>query len=234
MKKVIILFLAFAAIYSCTEVPRHNTLTRKEVKDGWILLFDGETSNGWTSSRNDRDFPDAGWVIEDGMITLDNTIRPRPGDIITEESFQNFELSLDFRIAEAGNSGIKYYILPGTTLGLEFQILDDDKHPDATQGRNGNRLQGGLYDMIHPSNQVSNPPGEWNHARIVAKDNKIQHWLNGVKVVEFERFTQEWDELKELSKFRTDANWGTPTQSPILLQDHADVVSFKNIKIRRL
>jgi hypothetical protein len=210
------------------------TLTKKEVKQGWILLFDGQTSTGWKSFRTERPFPEKGWVIENGVLTLDPSIKPKPGDIITEEEFSDFELSLEFRITKGANSGIKYFILPGTNLGCEFQILDDENHPDAKQGKDGNRLQGGLYDLIPPKGKKDKQIGEWNHARIISRGNKVEHWLNGKKVVEYERDSDAFKALIADSKYKDNKDFSMPEQSPILLQDHGDVVSFRNIKIRKL
>lgn len=232
--KIIFLYITLFSWALVSAQENDNKLTFEEQNNGWILLFDGETSTGWTSWKEGKSFPESGWLIKDGMITLENTVNPRPGCIITEEEFTDFELSVDFKISEGANSGIKYYILPGSTLGLEFQILDDDNHPDAKEGTNGNRLQGSLYDMKAPNTKASNPIGEWNHARIIAKDNKIQHWLNGVKVVEITRFSTEWNDKLNESKYKSNKTWGTPLSSPILLQDHGDIISFKNIKIKRL
>ena len=208
-------------------------LSKKEINQGWQLLFDGKTSAGWTSWRPDTPFPENGWVIENGVLSLDPSAG-RVGDIITVEEFQDFELSLEFRVTKGANSGIKYFILPGTTLGCEFQILDDENHPDAKQGKNGNRLQGSLYDVIPPKNKKDKPIGKWNHARIVSKGNHVEHWLNGRKVVEFERGSDAFKALVAESKFVANPGWSTPVKSPILLQDHRDAVSFRNIKIRRL
>ena len=223
---VICLFAGFAH----AQLP---TLTKKEIKQGWVLLFDGKTSAGWKHFRGGP-FPN-GWVIENGVLTLDNTVKPRPGDIITEEQFTDFELSLEFRITKGANSGIKYFILPGTNLGLEYQVLDDENHPDAKLGKPGTRLQGGLYDVLAPSSKKKDKPvGEWNHVRIISKGNHVEHWLNGKKILTFERGSAAFMAAKAESKFKNDANWGTPKQAPILLQDHGDVVSFRNIKIRKI
>ena len=207
-------------------------LSAKEIKQGWTLLFDGKTSAGWKSYRADRPFPEKGWVIENGVLTIDPA--GRGGDIITVAEFSDFELSLDFKISKGANGGIKYFILPGTNLGCEYQILDDENHPDAKEGINGNRLQGGLYDVIPPKGKKDKPVGEWNNARIIAKGNHVEHWLNGKKIVEFERGSDAFKAMVAQSKFSTNEKWSTPTQSPILLQDHGDVVSFRNIKIRKL
>ena len=221
---VICLFAGFAQ----AQLP---TLTKKEIKQGWILLFDGKTTAGWKNYKGGP-FPEKGWVIENGVFTTDPA--GKGGDIITAEQFSDFELSLDFRITKGANSGIKYFVLPGTNLGMEYQILDDNVHPDAKLGKNGNRLQGGLYDVIPPKGKKDKPVGEWNNARIISKGNHVEHWLNGKKVVEFERGSKEFLAYKAESKFKDNANWGTPKQTPILLQDHGDVVSFRNIKIRKL
>ena len=207
-------------------------LTKKEQKQGWILLFDGKTSAGWKSYSKGKAFPEKGWVIENGVLTLDPTAGT-PGDIITEAEFSDFELSLEFRITRGANSGIKYFILPGTNLGCEFQILDDANHPDAKQGTNGNRLQGSLYDLIPPTGKQDKPTGEWNRARIISKGNHVEHWLNGKKVVEYERGSDAFKALIAESKYRNNKDFSTPAQAPILLQDHGDRVSFRNIKIRK-
>ena len=231
MKQV---FFTILAAILCTGMAQAQLpeLTRDEINQGWKLLFDGKTSTGWKSYRADRPFPEKGWVIANGVLTTDP--EGKGGDIITTEEFSDFELSIDFKISKGGNSGIKYFILPGTNLGCEYQVLDDENHPDAKLGKPGTRLQGGLYDVIPPKNKQDKPVGEWNTARIISKGNHVEHWLNGTKIVEYERGSDAFKALKAESKFSDNAQWATPVQSPILLQDHGDVVSFRNIKIRIL
>jgi len=232
MKKLFIISLTTILCMSIAyaQLPQ---LTQSEISQGWKLLFDGKTSDGWKSYRADRPFPEKGWVINNGVLTTDPA--GRGGDIVTVELFTDFELSIDFKIEKGTNSGIKYFLLPGTNLGCEYQILDDENHPDAKLGKPGTRLQGGLYDVIPPAKDKEDKPiGEWNTARIIAKGNHVEHWLNGKKIVEFERGSDAFKAFKAESKFSTNEQWSTPTQSPILLQDHGDVVSFRNIKIRKL
>ena len=133
------------------------SLTKKEQKQGWIILFDGKTSVGWKNYKG-TPFPEKGWIIENGVLTVDPD--GKGGDIVTTEEFSNFELSLEFRVSKGANSGIKYFILPGTNLGCEFQILDDETHPDAKLGKPDTRLQGGLYDVIPPKGKKDKPIGE--------------------------------------------------------------------------
>ena len=209
------------------------TLTKKEQRQGWVLLFDGKTSTGWKSYRTGRPFPEKGWVIENGVLTIDPA--GKGGDVITEEMFSDFELSLEFRVTKGANSGIKYFILPGTNLGCEYQIYDDESIP-IERRVNKTQLQGALYDVIPAKDVKYKPVGEWNHARIVAKGSHVEHWLNGNKVVEYERGSDAFKAMVAKSKFKDNEKWSTPVQSPILLQDHDGGVatSFRNIKIKNL
>ncbi len=164
------------------------------------------------------------------------------GDIVTTDLYSDFELKLDFKITEGANSGIKYYVNTelnkgeGSSIGLEFQILDDERHPDAKLGNHeGSRTIGSLYDLIQAdTNKVVHPIGEWNQARIVSKNNHVEHWLNGRKVLEYERKSPEYLQLVKESKYVKWPNFGEADQGRILLQDHGDFVSFRNIKIRSL
>jgi len=181
-----------------------NELTNNEARTGWRLLWDGKTSNGWRGAKLDG-FPGKGWEMKDGVLTVLSSgghESRNGGDIVTLDSFKNFELSVDFKISEGANSGIKYFVDSelnkgeGSAIGLEFQVLDDKKHPDATQGKNGNRTVGSLYDLIRAENNGNSRGknfkgvGKWNNARILVKDGHVEHWLNQVKVVEFDRFSQ--------------------------------------------
>ncbi len=224
-----------------------NTLTEYEVRRGWRLLWDGETTAGWRGARLDA-FPEAGWQIEDGVLSVlasDGAESANGGDIVTVDTYSEFELELDFKITEGANSGIKYFVLtdlnkgPGSSIGLEYQILDDARHPDASQGVGGNRTLSSLYDLI-PAGNLTIPDarkrfngiGQWNRARIVVKGNHIEHWLNNEKVLEYERGTQIYRALVAKSKYDVWPNFGEAPAGHILLQDHGDNVSFKNIKIR--
>jgi len=235
MKKTVI--ISVCIVYcSCLLNAQLPQLSDKERKQGWILLFDGVTSNGWKKA-NGQPFPERGWKIENGVMSVDpaNKGRDGGGDVVTEMEFSNFELSLEFKITKGANSGIKYFILPRSSLGCEFQILDDANHPDAKEGKNGNRLQGSLYDLIPPSPKKKDKPvGEWNHARIISKGQNVEHWLNGKKIVSYKRGSDAFNALVAVSKYRTEKNFATPARASILLQDHGDVVSFRNIKIKVL
>lgn len=220
-----------------------NTLTAAEKSAGWKLLFDGKTTAGWRGAYK-PDFPATGWVIEDGCLKVQPGSGGEGGsgggDIITTKQYGNFELQLDWRLSPGGNSGIKYFVsenLPkpsGSAIGLEMQVLDDEKHPDAKAGISGNRTAGALYDLIAPQTKAARPIGEFNQARLLVQGNHVEHWLNGVKVVDYELRSPELRALIAKSKYKDMAGFGEAKQGHILLQDHGNEVWFRNIKIREL
>jgi hypothetical protein len=220
-----------------------NQLTSQERADGWKLLFDGKTSKGWRSIHGDA-FPTKGWSVKDGVFEVEASGGAESafgGDIITIAKYANFILDLEFKLTEGANSGIKYFVDPGlnkgagSAIGLEFQLLDDEKHPDAKLGVKGNRTLGSLYDLIPANtNKKPNPIGQWNHARLVVQGNHVEHWLNGERVVTYEKCNQMYRALVAYSKYKDWPNFGELPEGHILLQDHGDAVSFKNIKIKEL
>lgn len=225
-----------------TPIITKNSLGTSEVEQGWQMLWDGRTTKGWRGARLDE-FPDEGWQIKDGVLTVlasGGGESEAGGDIVTNKTFGDFELKLDFMITEGANSGIKYYVDtdlnkgPGSSIGLEYQILDDAKHPDAKLGNHdGSRTLASLYDLIKADEKKHvNPIGEWNTAHIISKNNHVEHWLNGMKVLEYERKSDAYKKLVSESKYEKWPNFGESEKGHILLQDHGDLVSFKNIKIK--
>ena len=219
-----------------------NKLTIKEQKNGWKMLWDGKTAAGWRGAKLTQ-FPKTGWKINNGDLTLQASNGGESiagGDIVTTESYGDFELKVDFKLSSGANSGIKYYVDtninkgPGSSIGLEYQILDDDLHPDAKKGSHkGSRTVSSLYDLIQANpNKPIKPIGEWNSAYITSKKGHVEHWLNGVKVLEYERGSANFLKLVSESKYVKWPNFGTLTNGKILLQDHGDKVSFRNIKIK--
>jgi hypothetical protein len=217
-----------------------NDLSEIERKQGFKLLFDGKSTNGWKSSRGEE-FPKQGWEVKDGILSVLSSggdASKKGGDIVTKKQFGPFELKFDFMFTEGANSGVKYGIgNNGPGLGLEYQVLDDEKHPDAKQGVVGNRTMASLYDLI-PANKerrFTKGAGEWNRGRIVVYPcGTVQHWLNGRKVVEYMRGDNIYKALVARSKYAKYENFGMAEKTPILLQDHNDHVSFRSIKIREL
>lgn len=221
-----------------------NNLTQAETASGWQLLWDGKTTKGWKGAKLET-FPEQGWQIEDGMLTVMESgggESEAGGDIVTKKKYEDFELKVDFKITEGANSGIKYYVDTdlnkgeGSSIGLEYQILDDARHPDAKLGNHeGSRTLASLYDLIQADpNKPVNPIGSWNTARIVSKDGKVSHWLNDEKVLEYDRSTDAFLQLVQESKYKDWPGFGTLERGNILLQDHGNRVSFKNIKIKEL
>lgn len=224
-----------------------NTISEWEARKGWRLLWDGKTDDGWMSAGK-SDFPDQAWTMEDGELTIranSGGMKGDGGDIITKEKFTDFEMTFEFRITEGANSGVKYLVNPhlksgkGGAVGLEYQVLDDKRHPDAKQGVNGNRTVASLYDIIPSYNMTEDSdnkrfkgPGEWNHGRILVRNNHAEHWLNGLKMVEYELKTPMFRALIDNSKFHNQPEFGEWDRGYILLQDHNDEVSFRSLKIR--
>lgn len=219
-----------------------NRLTVNEEKDGWEMLWDGKTTDGWRGARLDA-FPDEGWTIQNGelsVLSAEGKESAAGGDIVTKDLYGDFTLKLDFKISKGdANSGIKYYVDtdinkgPGSSIGLEYQILGEE-HPDYGEGsQEGSRKMASLYDLIAADPIPINPVGEWNTARIFSKDNHVEHWLNGAKVLEYERGSDEYRQLVSESKYVEFPNFGELEKGRILLQDHGDRVDFKNIKIKK-
>jgi len=217
-----------------------NHLSAPEQQQGFKLLYDGKSSNGWRSARGEQ-FPQQGWEFHNGALTVlssrgDNS--NRGGDIVTTEKFSAFELRFDFKMTEGANSGVKYGLgNNGPSIGLEYQVLDDANHPDAEQGAAGNRKLASLYDLIPADKEPRfvNGQGEWNRGAIVVHpDNRVEHWLNGRKVLEYTRGNNIYRALVARSKFAEHEGFGMAAESPILLQDHSDLVHYKNIKIKSL
>ena len=219
-----------------------NTISEREAREGWKLLWDGKTTQGWRGARL-TGFPQKGWVIEDGILKVlkgAGEESAHGGDIITTKKYKNFVLKVDFKITEGANSGVKYFVDPdlnkgeGSAIGCEFQILDDKNHPDAKLGVKGNRTLGSLYDLIPAPENKPFFNGFFNTAMIVVKGNHVEHWLNGTKLLEYERNNQMWNALVAYSKYKDWPNFGNAKEGHILLQDHGDEVWFRNIKIKEL
>jgi hypothetical protein len=219
-----------------------NELAEIEKARGWKLLWDGQTSQGWRSVKGEA-FPASGWEMKDGVLSVlasEKGSTTRGGDIVTTEEFGPFELQLEFKVTEGANSGIKYFTVPGTSSALEYQILDDEKHPDAKLGAAGNRQVAALYDLIPrekmPAGLAIGPrANEWQHARIISRANgEVEHWLNGVRVLKFDRTSPLFAALVARSKFAGIEKFGEGEKTAIVLQDHGDLVHYRSIKIRSL
>lgn len=231
-----------ANVFIVNTIP--NDLSEAEKKEGWKLLFDGKTSNGWVSVHKPS-FPDKGWKIDDGTLTVlssEGKESANGGDIITKDQYSAFDLTFQFKLTPGANSGLKYFVTlkensSGSAIGLEYQVLDDKVHPDAKLGRDGNRTLASLYDLI-PANKNEryfNQPGQWNWGRVVVyPNNHVEHWLNGIKVLEYERGSKAYEDLVAISKYKVWDHFGEAKEGHILLQDHGNEVSYRSIKIKQL
>jgi hypothetical protein len=229
-------------IYVAGNIP--NSLTDYEQKSGWQLLFDGRTAAGWIGAYKTA-FPAKGWQIKDGVITVlasEGKEGGIGGDIVTTGQYKAFDLSFDFKITPGANSGVKYFVTlaennTGSAIGLEYQLLDDSLHPDAKLGRDGDRTLASLYDLITANKQKRfiHPVGQWNTGRIIVyPNNHVEHYLNGIKVLEYERGSPAFRGLVAISKYKIWKDFGEAPQGHILLQDHGNEASFRSIKIRVL
>jgi len=225
-----------------TDYESLNKLTAAEKAEGWKLLFDGKTTNGWRNFR--KQTIGSSWIVRNGSLML-NSVKKEDGgwqaadggDIITDKSYENFELNLEWRISPCGNSGIIYNVTESGKYdyvwqtGPEMQVLDNTCHSDATIEKH---RAGDLYDMIACNEETVKPAGNWNQIRLIKNKGKVEHWLNGKKVVDFEMFNDQWKEMIANSKFHEMPGFGKGKSGHISLQDHGDKVWFRNIKIKEL
>jgi len=220
-----------------------NTLSTSEIQEGWQLLFDGKTTSGWRGFKQE-DFPDKGWHVVDGTLMIEYSGTGEQGfagDIITDETFRNFDLKCEWKISKGGNSGILIYVTENDEYEAtwhtahEIQILDafgyDDVHDYVPNLR---QISGALYDLYTPPDAAAKPVGEWNEARIKITDGHLQHWLNDSLVIYVHLWTDEWQERVSKSKFSIYPDFGLAKEGHIGLQDHGQQVWFRNIKIREL
>ena len=210
-----------------------NQLTPKEVKEGWQLLFDGKSMDKWRCYKMDKV---QGWLVEDGAMTALGLPEGKGGDIVTRETFKDFELSLEWKISQNSNSGIFFHVVEGDQYetvymtGPEYQLLDDVGYPTSHPKNNS----AANYDVNPPKNAQVKTLDQWNIAKIVVKGNHVEHWLNDRKVVEYEMYSPEWQELKNKSKWKDVEGYCKFKEGFIALQDHGGSTSFRNIKIRKL
>lgn len=224
--------LAVAGMF-CLYISGNDAIAQK---GKWVSLFDGKTFAGWHSWQNESVLPQ--WKIEDGALVL---TEKGGKDLVTDKEYGDFELEIEWKISEGGNSGIIYHVIEDKkyccpySTGPEIQVLDDVKHPDAKAGKAGNHKAGSLYDLLPPSDFTAvKPAGEWNKAKIVIKGGKGESWLNGKKVVSFPTTGADWDALVANSKFKSWDGFGAFPKGKIALQDHGNKVSYRNIRIKEL
>lgn len=196
----------------------------------WTPLFDGETLTGWTNA-NGQAVKEGKWIAKNGILSRKAN---GAGDLYSAKKYQNFEFAFEWKIEKGSNSGVKYRVqkINGHMLGLEYQILDDENHPD---GKDKDRQTAALYDLKAPiDNKPLNPPGQWNSGRILVKDGHIQHFLNGTLVVEIQIPSEDWDTRFQASKYKVAPGFGVNPKGLLMLQDHRDPISFRNLRIREL
>jgi hypothetical protein len=236
---------AQAPLDSAAQAPAFNTLTEAEKQDGWQLLFDGTNLDQWRGAYLDS-LPAKGWRVENGEIIVQETGGAEStfgGDLVTKAQYAEFELKFEFMLTDSANSGVKYFVVEhqpkpaGSAFGLEFQVLDDAKHPDAKKGRDGNRTIGSLYDLMTAQGKTVNPLGQWNHGHIIVKGKQVEHWLNGAKVIAYERGSEAFRALVAQSKYAApeynkNGRFGEAEKGHLLLQDHGDEVHYRNLKIK--
>lgn len=236
MKKTL-LFVGMVLAFGAT-AQKANTLTPAERRAGYQLLFDGQSTTGW-HTYNGQGLGEA-WKVQDGTLMFDGAARKAGaagGDIVTDEDFEDFDFSYDWKISPNGNSGVMFHIVesPGYptpwVTGPEMQVLDDKGHPD---GKIYKHRSGDLYDLIPAPGRYARPVGQWNRARIVSRKGVLTMYLNGRRTVSTERFTLKWKDLVAGSKFRDMRDFGAFPSGRIGLQDHGDTVWYRNLKIRRL
>jgi cytochrome c len=233
VKKFNLVSLIFISV-SLSQAQPLNTLTTAEKKEGWKLLFDGQTTKGWRNFNSDK--IGASWKVKEGAIYLD-TLKREGGDIITNEEFENYELSLEWKIQPCGNSGVIFNVQEGPKYdqvwktGPEMQVLDNACHPDAKIKKH---RAGNLYDLIESKTETTKPAGDWNLAKLISNKGHLEIWLNGTKQVETQMFTPEWEALIKASKFKNMPDFGKAKKGHISLQDHGNMVWYRNIKIKIL
>ena len=226
--KYILTVAALAAMLAFT------TVHHAPKGDGWVSLFDGKTTTGWHSWKQDK--VGEGWKVEGGALHLDPSVKNGGGDLVTNDAFENFDLKLEWKISEGGNSGIIFYVDENPkyddtyNTGLEMQVLDNDKHSD---GKIPKHRAGNLYDLVQGPDVVK-PVGEWNKAEIVSNKGSLKLYLNGVNVVTTTLWDENWKKMVAGSKFKQWPDFGTFTKGHIALQNHGNNVWFKNIEIKKL
>lgn len=231
------LSLPLSASWCSMDGVRFHPLTAEERAAGWVPLFDGSSLSAWRGFHTDM-FPTAGWALEKGSLMLRAGKGDNGGDLLTRETFSNFEFSADWCLEPGGNSGIKYLVVEKHTplnrrgaFGLEYQIIDDLEHSDAKQD---NRKTAGVYDVAAPGPKQLQPAGSWNHLTLVVRDGTVEHWLNGEKVLSFRLDSEQFRDWVTASKYKGDARYGAARTGHIVLQEHGSGVAFRNIKVRRL
>ena len=227
---IAILLTIVAAPVAAEQDP--NKLTEENKAGSWKLLFDGTTTHGWRTFKKDT-FPSKGWVVEEGWL---HCLGKDGGDVISDSEFDNFELEWDWKQAEGGNSGVKYFVTEkrNAALGHEYQMIDDARNADAKLAQ-GKRVTASFYDVLKPDRPPpTKPPGEINHSRIVVKGNQVEHWLNGAKVLDYSCGSEAEKGAIAKSKFKDTPGFGDKIKGHILLQDHHSEVWFRNVRIREL
>lgn len=236
MKKIsATIILAALILMSCT-APGPNTLTKAEIKNGWILLFDGKTTDGWRGYLEETAGP--GWVAQYGALWCKGIGGDIGGDIITDEQFDNFILSLEWKISKGGNSGIFYHVVEDEKYnapyftGPEYQVIDDVGFPEPLEDWQKAGADYAMY-VANDKKQLK-PQGQWNTTKIVFDNGHVEHWLNGAKILEFEAWSDEWNRLKTEGKWKDFTDYGIAKKGHIGLQDHGNEVWYRNIKIKPL
>ena len=239
MKNLSHLFLIaiIATLFSCSSGKKDenklNTLSKKEIKEGWELLFDGKSTDNWKTFNGGEV---TGWKIVDGELHNSGVGSDHGVDIITKKQYENFELCLEWKVAPESNSGVFFHVQEGIVnaiyeSGPEYQLIDDNGWPTELEAH---QYSGSNYAMHVPQNVKVKPLDEWNKTKIVVNNPRVENWLNGKKVVEYDLWTDEWKALKETSKWKDMPHYGASKNGHIGLQDHGGLTIFRNIKIREL